>query len=230
VISAKLGGPRQFTAVSLALATVLQMSHTWPTLHALHKEKDRSISLARELFMDSLERDAARIALLALRASVESGNPQVVERLVVSPSREPLTVDQTVEVLASIGKPVDCGAEQVGDTLVMNCRQLSSNAEILDRQAVASALLGDYGPGVAVRAEPTGTQNLILLRTAHDSLVVSIDAFNKWTYDYSLPLGLGLTIRPPRPDEQSPRVVCVVLMGKPKPMDPQVILDSINPR
>ena len=157
---------------------------------------------------ESRSLDAARIALLAVRASL----PQSVHRaelgVVVTPSTTPLSEEEAARVLAEMTKPVRCTGRDTVQLLTIECSTLVgpavselTRASVRESEKLVSAIRSRYCHGTSL--------SLIEVRGARRSLVVPLHTLIEYSRDY---LVLGESFVEP-PDEAALQLgACAVIV------------------
>ena len=128
---------------------------------------------------------AARLALLALRASIPEALALDRNRMTFAPSTSPMSTDAAAQMLATMPKPLFCNAEARQGTLVVHCRT-EAEASPLERALYAtqrppagwSAFMGylhyRYGPG----------DHLVAVFGRDESLIAPHSAVARWSREY----------------------------------------------
>ena len=131
---------------------------------------------------------AARLALLALRATIGESAPLGADRVGIGSASPALTADAAARVFASLPKPVVCDAEARDGTLVVHCWPLSES-DAFDRQRHEKRQRDDekrggfmpylddhYGDG----------DHLIAVFGGADSLFVAYSVVNRFSREYEI--------------------------------------------
>lgn len=132
--------------------------------------------------------DAARLALLALRASIDPQKPLAPGTVVVAPSSTVITVEAAARALAALPKPVSCKATAENGVLTIDCRPLDAGETEWRHYRSAKEFSGGhrgfmshtierYGPSDAHLVAAFGREERLLL-----PLQVAVD----WHRDYMI--------------------------------------------
>ena len=129
---------------------------------------------------------AARLALLALRASI--GESTALDRVVLAPSASPMSMDAAAQLLASKPKPLFCNAKVRDGTLVVTWRtQSEADARELqwfdikgrddeERGGFMGYLEEHFGPG----------DHLVAVFGRDESLMVPHSVIERWSREYEI--------------------------------------------
>ena len=168
--------------------------------------------------LDSGAVKAARIAILALRASIPPGVPVRPGSVLVADSSAAhvLSDEKAAEALAAIPKPVTCRAEAPREDLIIRCEGLSGDM-VRSHGVYAVAMMSGLQQ---LHEYPKDKEGLLLIRGRDEVVVVTVEAFERWCRDYSLPLGVAVTGRGPRKGEESGGVGYEFVISRPEPVDP----------
>lgn len=129
---------------------------------------------------------AARLALLALRASIGHATPLAPDRVLLLPATSAVSTDSAAQLLAAMAKPLFCSAEGSEAALVVSCRT-SANATMVDRARLSMARRDDeetgglmgyldeqYGPG----------EHQVAVFGRDESLIVPQSVVDRWHAEY----------------------------------------------
>ena len=142
-----------------------------------------------EAFEDSrhqkLSQIAAKIALLGLTQAA-SGREEGADvlRIMLPPDQRPLTMEQAAQLLAEFPKPVECKANFIDGTLIVDASPLRSpGAKEAHRVRVEQL---DEGGGItgSLRQEAVGAGNVVTVDNGYEHLDVPLDALDLWIRDY----------------------------------------------
>jgi hypothetical protein len=142
--------------------------------------------------MDSFEPTpaflAARLALLALRATIDQSTALAADRVLLDAANAPMSTVEAAQLLAAKPKPLFCNAEASDDTLVVSCRTLAEadaneshwfqrkrrNDE--DRGGFMGYLEERYGPA----------DHLVAAFGRAESLVLPHSVADRWSREYEI--------------------------------------------
>ena len=131
--------------------------------------------------------DAARLALLALRASVSQHTPLPGPGVRVFPRSEVLAADAAAQLLAALPKPVACSATPSSDLLEVTCSALEPGTPDFDWHARGVALSREDGGFMGYltrRRQANSTDVSVCCFGRDESLLVSLAAVDRWAEDY----------------------------------------------
>ena len=177
----------------------------------------------------SVDLEAARVALLVLRASVLGTARPEQNRVVIMPAAEILTISQTVDYLARIQKPVACVADTAAVGIALHCTSVVQDGKDARLHGVFVGMLGGAsGLGRVVMNHSRGI-GAVKIVGAQESLLASGFGFERWYHDYALPRNVGLGGRPPTVEEHAGGVTFVVTVGRGQemPVDTAAVLDTL---
>jgi hypothetical protein len=130
---------------------------------------------------------AARLALIALRASIAESITLEADRVILTPSAEPMSMDVAAQMLAAKPKPLFCDAEAREGTLVVHCRR-ETEASAFERfkhgiprhPAEWGGFMGYlehlYGPG----------DHLVAVFGREESLTTPHSVIDRWSREYQI--------------------------------------------
>ena len=140
----------------------------------------------------SIDEDAARIALLALGATIPKWEALDDRRVRIEPVNAILSVDAATRFLASMPKPLICTAEALNGTLVVEC-ELVAEAAVLDQRIFEERQKNEEAGGgplsEIVEREGDGDVPVAVVGKA-DSIVVPLAAARSWSRDYEIPYSI----------------------------------------
>lgn len=155
--------------------------------------------------------DAARIALIAIRASVTGESGALFEKFIFPPDNAQVSASQAVARLSRLTKPVMCTAVVRLDSIVVSCESLSGE-HLRVQQAHVEML--DAGGGLGAIGFKVGSpDSLLLIKGGGASLLVTVSALQRWYRDYDLIPGLVVDGRPPSLQEKASGAFYVVTIG-----------------
>ncbi len=156
---------------------------------------------------------AARVAVLALRSSVNQGywSPNVAYTL--GPSRDLLSLDQVIDVLATMPKPLSCRAETEGEQVHLTCASIKEPklAEEVRTFGVQSAAA--WSEGVRKVCGPDSHDPRVLLASSQEAVVVPLSGVLTFIRDYDTPHSLAW--QSVHPAMLPPGVCALFTMGPP---------------
>jgi hypothetical protein len=128
---------------------------------------------------------AARIALLALRASAPSVGHRVY---LLVPSLGSLSPDSAALTISRIPKPVRCAGRVDGIRLVIECQALSDPGAIAHQRAAAARLTAFWNNAAQAACGGDRYSQVVLrnLRDQHDTLALTFGALRTWFRDYKM--------------------------------------------
>jgi hypothetical protein len=129
---------------------------------------------------------AARLTLLALRASIPESQPLTLDKVIVAPMIAAVSVDSAAHVLAALPKPTACHAEVVDKTLLVQCIPLAA-AEPMDRAVYAQnrSNADEQGGAMAYLEDEHGPGDHVVAAFGRDeSLRLSSSVVDEWNRDY----------------------------------------------
>lgn len=150
----------------------------------------------------SLRTSAARVALLAIRATLPKDVAVDPDRVVLLPDPVELTNDDAAERLSALPKPVECRARDEGRVLVVECRPVSEEFRFMHEGNVRSL---DSPEGLARAAadalRENGGEFLLIRGRDGEELRASLEDLSDFTREYVL-LATHLEIgREPNPHQ-----------------------------
>jgi hypothetical protein len=151
----------------------------------------------------NLNEQAARITLLTLGTNTKS--PASPREFVIVPRRKPVELDEAVQILAQLEKPLECDSRIEGTRLIVECRTMSPTTREDYRLRAASRTA--RWDATVHRLSRGADAPVLLLRGSHGSLRVSYQAFRQWLSEYSLPSGFSHV----GPRDPAPPGISVVL-------------------
>jgi hypothetical protein len=160
---------------------------------------------------EETQRQAAQVALLVLRATVQGAAS--TRRSFILPSRVPLSSDQAARALAVLKKPVGCAGSMEGAILAVACQPLNE-AEGLWHDQGAAGHLNLFAADARERCPEPISEASLLLHWRGTSMTVPFHTLAAWLRDYEMEFSLGR-------DQTAilPRGVCMVLaFGPPATM------------
>jgi len=157
---------------------------------------------------NSTSEQAARVALLAIRASLPESMATGEHEVVIMPSLTSLSEDGAIRVLSGLDKPVRCGGRSMAARLTIECTTLVGAAvPELVRASVREAQ--DLVKAIQSRYCHNSPSALIQIRGAKRSLVVPLPILIEYLRDYHV---MGETFVEP-PDEEAIQLgACAVLV------------------
>lgn len=169
--------------------------------------------------MDTVDLDAARLALAALRASLPQQQRTDDERVVLAPDVEVLSFDAVATRLAGKPKPLECRAHAADGTLVVSCSDVSAEWRAIHNNQVED-INSSEGPIGALRTstDESATEKVLVLGK-EQSLLVPIGALEAWARDYVITLQLGVTSRAADGAEKALGVRSVIEFGHVEEVD-----------
>ncbi len=135
----------------------------------------------------SLELDAARLALLVLRASPSHRTPLVTGGIRIAPEPQILTDDAAADALAAVPKPVACTAAINDGTLEVTWSALTAGSPDFDWHAKSIALSREHGGFVgylAKRRDASAHELTVCCIGRAETLLLSLPAAERWHEDY----------------------------------------------
>ena len=154
--------------------------------------------------LTKLDQEAARIALLVLRANVRCVTPP--HGYVIPPEQRPVPPMQAESALARLVKPVHCNARMEGELLALDCQLLEGPSRDNFRARATGHAHSWESSLRRVCQEPIDTATL-LLRTSTESVTASFRALRQWFEDYHMRYSLSWV----GPRLVPPPGVCIVL-------------------
>lgn len=134
---------------------------------------------------------AARLALLALRASIPESRRLDGDRVLLAPSSSPISADAAAEMLAAKPKPLFCDATARERTLVVHCRtqaEASTLARALHATMQYPAEWGGFMGYLQQRYGPG--DHLVAVFGREESLLAPRTVVDRWSRDYEIE-GIG---------------------------------------
>ena len=118
----------------------------------------------------------ARAALLAL-ATISSDDEQAKAPTVflLAPDTLPRSLEQMMEALAGMTKPVSCAASLAGDTLTVDCRSLVTAGEIAEHQHTTSFWTSALTRALSSFLGPDPGPHRVVLRGRGSPIVMTVD-------------------------------------------------------
>ena len=138
----------------------------------------------------AIENQAARIALMVLRASTLSGVRRAVDDYVFMQSGKHMSLSSAVLALAALQKPVECRGHLEGSTLVFSCRVLVQGASLARLHRLATER-SQFLHNLVVARCGANVGNAVLLRTVGETLIVPLEAIARWYNDYDMSYSWG---------------------------------------
>ena len=170
--------------------------------------------------MNALDLEAARLLLIALRASLPTEQNISVGRVVLAPEGEGLSPDSAARALASKPKPLECHAYVADGTLVVSCGSLSTEWRALHRYQVEDLSSRDGPIGSLRTSTSDGESDEVLILGRGEALLARAGALEAWTRDYVVTLPLGITSRVPDQSERALGARAVIEFDRVDTVDP----------
>ncbi len=157
-----------------------------------HRSTFLTLSIATALFWSSesmsqqhaLASDAARAALLSLRASL--GDAERVSTFVLLPSANPLVEAQVLEALATMPKPVRLEAAKKAAGIEIRATMLVDPME-REFQRLSGEVDGKkFVDSVRVKHQCSSQDSLLLLRGAGSSVLITLKALEVMLRDFQI--------------------------------------------
>ena len=149
----------------------------WLIIGALMAPGKRLTQMPSRGAQESLERLAATIAMLELRASVWPQGPVSEPRWALDPEGTDMTTSQLVEHFVGLPKPIECRATVIGDQPQVRVRCRPAREHVARYMEQAAQLLLESLARVP-RERPQSPR--ILVETPSDTIVVAIEAIEAW--------------------------------------------------
>jgi hypothetical protein len=172
---------------------------------------------------ESIDLQASRIMLLALRVVVQRWHPEISDTVIgsyqIAPDPAVLTSEEVVRALADFEKPVRCRPRLTKErTMVLECTPL----DVSERAALERWLEGmpaDLPSPLIAGWRRQGRQGTsVLVKQGGDAAVVSRDGYDAWRKDYDLrELGLSRWGRRSRWSERRRGILAVVSLSRSGP-------------
>ncbi|OLD39468.1 MAG: hypothetical protein AUI57_03090 [Candidatus Rokubacteria bacterium 13_1_40CM_2_68_8] len=161
----------------------------------------------------SVDLDAARIAILVLKASAPEVAKDEMDHVVIKPGREVLSISKAVHRLARLPKPVVCSAESESGRLAIHFSAFAGDRAARLHELFVKMFGGPSGLGRLVMNTSRGDGRVKVIG-GQDTVLVPGFGFERWYHDYSLPTTVGLGGRPPTIEEHAAGVTFVVTVGR----------------
>lgn len=200
-----------------------------PCLHAPPGSPGHSLSdadLGRDTMSESDAVVAARIEFLVLRASLTEQATARTDHIFILPSLERLTTTRSIEALSRIAKPVVCSATVGEGVMSVSCQPLSQEALALHQMYVSGLERGQgIGRAFAGRTDP---DDLILVTSSQESMLVPVRGLRRWFHDYHLVPPLVLEGRESTGAERARGIIRVVTIGRYESIAPEFLPPDIQ--
>ena len=175
---------------------------------------------------DSVDIEAARVALLALRASIQDDSMtqdsvmsgDVGTRVLVMLGNRLLTTDTAAVVdLASEAKPVSCRLTTHGEDVVIRCSPVTDPQLLAAHNRRAERLEEFWQSALGIDGRAPVECDLILFRSGVGSLASTFGAFQRFLHDYDARYTAGTM----ELDAQAIALgaIGVILLSSPAPLD-----------
>lgn len=157
----------------------------------------------------------ARIALLALRASVED-RPLRSDDVLLAPNMETVSSDSAVSYLSSLPKPVECSADVVNAILNLRCDPVTSHND--GAYEYEQQVHRDRGGLLAHdqrRSLKEWENGILVTGRESDAILVSPHDLDLFQVEYMISTDrFTASVRPPRDSERNLGARWVVDMGR----------------
>ncbi|HEV7704634.1 MAG TPA: hypothetical protein VGO46_10095 [Gemmatimonadaceae bacterium] len=137
--------------------------------------------------------NAARLAMLALRASVSRKVTLSQDRVRIDPDTDSISTSDAAELLASLPKPLVCRAENVDSQLVVSCTDLAGAREF-ERHVYANSqrMNAETGGFMSYISDRYGEGDHLVAAFGRDeTLVIPMSTADRWARDYLI-LAVGM--------------------------------------
>ena len=151
---------------------------------------------------------SARIALLALRASLPEGRREVPRSFAFLPLTQDVSVEDAARKLKLLPKPLRCEASVIGDSVSVRCTSVTQPQEVQFSLDGAQRDIVSFGEAVMKVAPAPIADPLVVLRGSSESLVVPWSSVARWFRDYSVPHSIRFD---PADSEARAQGACAVL-------------------
>ncbi|HXY32249.1 MAG TPA: hypothetical protein VEI06_16195 [Gemmatimonadaceae bacterium] len=133
---------------------------------------------------------AARLALLVMRAALRDGEGVESERVVLRPDTGPLSRDEAVDRLARMPKPLECYARLVGTLMTVRCRTIDERLRSDDRRSRRVEGGAVYFPHLRLEHGDRYPGLTVYCLGRRESLTLTVAEVERWHRDYEVrPIG-----------------------------------------
>jgi hypothetical protein len=142
-----------------------------------------------------MERLAATIAVVQLKASINGVGATASAEWILRPGMRALTSEQLIQALAAMPKPLECEAAKRGRRIIVRCVGARPD------NAAFSRLSGEE-TARRLRSANEGLDSLrVLVTGAGDSVVVPLRAYELWSAEYYVRQAIDVFEFDPPPPE-----------------------------
>lgn len=174
---------------------------------------------------DPVSLDAARLVVLALKASVGYSGPARDYLWMISPGQHTADAEETAASLAQLPKPIKCTPTADGALVRVSCDVLSGASKQGHENKVAVLELW-WTADIMPRVKDAST--LVLVLAGSDSVMVPAAAVQRWYQDYALPPSGSFSGNPPDEREGRGGARYVFVFSRADEVDPTPFLDTLS--
>ena len=155
------------------------------------------------------DREPARIALLALRASLESSEATADAPYLFLPSRRPILEEELIDLLAESAKLVACIALSLKGAIVAVAAwpQRSATTEYAFQREQAEEAVSEFK-----RLYRPSDSSIVEVRTPERAMLTAWRDFERWLLDYDIIFG-GYSITEPDRMSQAQAIAIATFAG-----------------